>query len=648
MPTLMETILQALWSILPFLWPVLLSVALLWLIWGAVSNALPRRNTLEWVELAARPPRLTLPDAQKFFHRRDAVAMGVITAVYAVIAFLYLGDNQAPQTFVPFTQTNDAVTITLFEPVAVTDVVYYTGLGHNSTPGDGYELAFSTDGESWTPQGAMSHNHGELFRWRKATLLTPGEPVRYIRITAQSDMSGRIPHLELGEIALYAAAADGTFRVRETALGVNRDDAWALFDESFVIPSPPEAGILNGSHFDEIYHARTAYEHNLGRMPYEITHPPLGKLLIGLGIRVFGMTPFGWRFIGTLFGVLMVPVFYLLARRMFPSTFVASCSTLLFTFDFMHFVQTRISTIDVYGVFFILLMYLFMVIYVTGGLGRPFEKTMLPLFLCGLSFGLGIAAKWISFYAALGLIALLLLYLARRCRYAWNLGNTKAYWRFLGKTLLWCIICFVVIPAVIYTLCYIPYAAAEGKGGFTWGKMIDEMWRNQRYMFTYHKGTNTPHAYESNWYQWILNQRPILYWMSTVDGLNSRVAAFLNPVTCWGGLGALFFCGWHFFKYRRWQPLIILIGYLSQLAPWFLITRTTFAYHYFPSMIFLALALGFVFQVYRERAPKSKLPVILTAAAVLLFALFYPALSGFPYSDSYAHAFLRWLPTWPV
>lgn len=48
--------------------------------------------------------------------------------------------------------------------------------------------------------------------------------------------------------------------------------------------------------FDEIYHGRTAYEFLHGLPIYENTHPPLGKTLISVGIAVFGMNPFGWRF----------------------------------------------------------------------------------------------------------------------------------------------------------------------------------------------------------------------------------------------------------------------------------------------------------------------------------------------------------------
>ena len=63
-------------------------------------------------------------------------------------------------------------------------------------------------------------------------------------------------------------------------------------------------------------------------------------------------------FMGTLFGVLMLPILYDFIKRLSGSTRISICGTVIFAFDFMHFVQTRIATIDTYSVFFILLMYL--------------------------------------------------------------------------------------------------------------------------------------------------------------------------------------------------------------------------------------------------------------------------------------------------
>lgn len=63
---------------------------------------------------------------------------------------------------------------------------------------------------------------------------------------------------------------------------------------------------------------------------------------------------------------------------------------------------------------------------------------------------------------------------------------------------------------------------------------------NQKFMFTYHSGVTAPHPYSSNWYQWIFDIRPILYYrdqaLVATAGVKSAFAAFLNPIVCWAGL----------------------------------------------------------------------------------------------------------------
>ena len=99
---------------------------------------------------------------------------------------------------------------------------------------------------------------------------------------------------------------------------VNEKDYHALFDEQDMFEG--RQSWSNGTYFDEIYHARTAYEMVHHLYCYENTHPPLGKIFIALGVSIFGMNPFGWRFMGTLFGVLMVPIIYVFAKKMFKET----------------------------------------------------------------------------------------------------------------------------------------------------------------------------------------------------------------------------------------------------------------------------------------------------------------------------------------
>jgi hypothetical protein len=64
-------------------------------------------------------------------------------------------------------------------------------------------------------------------------------------------------------------------------------------------------------------------------------------------------------------------------------------------------------------------------------------------------------------------------------------------------------------------------------------------------MFSYHVGVTATHPYSSRWYQWLLNIRPILYYLDYLpDGRKVSIAAFLNPMLCWGGLLSLFVAGY--------------------------------------------------------------------------------------------------------
>ena len=194
---------------------------------------------------------------------------------------------------------------------------------------------------------------------------------------------------------------------------VNRDEYKNLFDEQDEFEG--RASAMNGTYFDEIYHGRTAYEMIHKLYCYENTHPPLGKIFIACGVLMFGMNPFGWRFMGTLFGVFMVPIIYLFAKRFFNKEWISIVTTLLFAFDFMHFVQTRIATIDVFVTLFIMLSYYFMYCYLQKSFyDTKLQKTFIPLGLCGVAMGLSWASKWTGIYSSVGLCILFFLHMYRR------------------------------------------------------------------------------------------------------------------------------------------------------------------------------------------------------------------------------------------
>jgi len=568
----------------------------------------------------------------------------LLTLAYAALAFFRLGDARAPRTGLRFER--DSVVLELAAPAEPTRLLLRSGLGQGS-----FVFELSSDGEHWQAAGSYDQGHAELLKWQELSLTPPSAPARWLRVSGRDGA-------ELMELALYDASGAWLPFAAENP----------LTDEQGLVPDAPD--FLNSSYFDEIYHARTALEHLRGERPYEISHPPLGKLILSLGILLCGMTPFGWRLMGTLAGVAMLPVLWAFARRLYGGRTVPACCAALLAFDFMHFTQTRIATIDSYAVLWILLMYFFLYGWLESGSKRD-------LALSGLFFGLGAATKWTCLYAGAGLGVLWALHWigafvkreapssvacvdsfprrgkpGKEARLLPPGGEAPAQRVMRGvfpaflKNVGFCLVFFVLVPAAIYLLSYLPYAAPAGLRPFS-GAYLRLVWNNQRYMFRYHSDLVATHPYSSRWYQWLLDLRPILFYLKYFDdGTRVSFGSWLNPVLCWAGLLSLPLLGWAALFRRGRRAAFLLVGYLAQLLPWVFVDRLTFEYHYFACSVFLVLALGWVFAYLRESGGRWRVPVIgLTALAGLVFALFYPTLAGLPVPQD--APWYHWLPGWP-
>ena len=82
--------------------------------------------------------------------------------------------------------------------------------------------------------------------------------------------------------------------------------------------------------FDEVYYAQDACSYLGGgaatcgvETEASVTHPPLGKWLIALGIGLFGYDPVGWRVSAAVAGITAVGLLYVLARRLTASALAA-------------------------------------------------------------------------------------------------------------------------------------------------------------------------------------------------------------------------------------------------------------------------------------------------------------------------------------
>lgn len=568
--------------------------------------------------------------------RIDIAVIAVLMAVYSAVALYNLGDTKAPHSEYVFQE--NTVVLDLGSTKQVSQAQFFLGTYELN---DRRNLTITVADQPEDVSGSsFLINKGSVFAWNEQSL--DGSSGRYVMLSADGQIA-------IEEFVLLDEN-------REQIIPVSAGGADALFDEQALIPQ--RISYRNSSYFDEIYHARTGYEFVHGLPVYEWTHPPLGKVIIAAGIQLFGMTPFGWRIAGTVFGIFMIPVIYLFAKRIMKQPWLAAVTCILLTFDFMHFAQTRIATIDVYATFFIMLMYYYMYkYYTTSFYDTKFSKTLIPLGLSGLFMGLGIASKWTGAYAGIGLAVLFFITLFKRYReyryallhpeketngiyHADIIRNFKAY---TLKTICCCLIFFIVIPAAIYLISYIPYMHGEGTG-------IAGMLKNQNQMFTYHAKTvlDATHPYSSRWYEWPVMLRPIWYYSGTVSGsIKEGISSFGNPAVWWVGIGAFIYMVYLTIAKRDKTALFLVIAYLAQLVSWIPVTRITFIYHYFPCVPFITLMIGYsILTLYRRYPKTKKLAFVYAGLVILLFAMFYPVLSGMPVSTDYVQTFLKWLPDW--
>lgn len=571
--------------------------------------------------------------------KNDYIIMIAIMAVYTVITFWRLGNMSAPETGYSLAKKDGEAIFDMGEEVFIKDMWNFTGYKENPK----YYIQCSSNGVDWTTINGegTEWDAGSVFAWNNTEL---GIQTRYFGIwPAESNHEDSIHEF------VFRDENDNIL------LPVNSEEYPLFFDEQDIFDG--RKSNMNSTYFDEIYHARTAYEMIHHLYCYENTHPPLGKIFIACGVLMFGMNPFGWRFMGTLFGVLMIPVIYNFSKKFFKETWISAATTLLFTFDFMHFVQTRIATIDVFVTLFIMLSYYFMYCYTNYSFyDTELKKMFIPLGLCGVTMGLGWASKWTGIYSSVGLCIIFFAQMAKRFReyvYACNnpSGQTENiehkyiienFYKKFWKTIGFCCIFFIVVPVVIYTLSYIPFSDGSDRG------LIARMLNAQTTMFNYHTQLTDSHYYSSKWYQWPIMYRPIYYYEGVISSnLKEGISAFGNPLVWWAGIPAFIYMLYLLYKERDKKAAFLTVGYLSQYVPWFFVTRTVFIYHYFPSVPFVTVMLGYSFYRVVDKQPKfKKATYVYAALAIGLFILFYPVLAGKAINPEFAQRWLKWFESW--
>src|SRR5690606_21636850 len=212
--------------------------------------------------------------------------------------------------------------------------------------------------------------------------------------------------------------------------------------------------------------------------------------------------------------------------------------------------------------------------------GKGLTKSLLPLFLSGLFFGMAAATKWSALYGGVGLAAIFayclfarhLEYRRARRKVAESVdddassvdGETrivKHYPLYAIKTIVYTGLFFTVIPVLVYVLSYIPFLMVPGPGPGLVAAL-----KFQTCMYDYHSKLVATHSFSSPWWQWPVMVKPVWYYSGPQlpEGKVASITAFGNPAVWWAGIVALGYTVYSMFKRRSaWILLVPLVAYVS-------------------------------------------------------------------------------------
>jgi hypothetical protein len=193
----------------------------------------------------------------------------------------------------------------------------------------------------------------------------------------------------------------------------------------------------------------------------------------------------------------------------------------------------------------------------------------------------------------------------------------------LGIPAVFLAICLLVIPVGVYIVSYLPWAAIDNHrivSGFPAGNTGQTLVELTKSMYDYHNGLTAAHAASSPWWAWPLNLKPVWFYQGGYAGdTSASIYDAGNLVVWWLGVPAMAFLAFQAYRRRSLGLALVLVGFLAQWVSWARIDRAAFQYHYYTSLPFIVLALGyFVAEVWHGPSRRTWLLARVAAATALM------------------------------
>jgi dolichyl-phosphate-mannose--protein O-mannosyl transferase len=373
-------------------------------------------------------------------------------------------------------------------------------------------------------------------------------------------------------------------------------------------------------------------------------HPPLGKLLIAAGIRVFGFTPVGWRFAALVAGVAVVGLSAAVVHRLTGRPRLACAAGLLVAFDGVMFTTGRLAMLDVYGALFVMLATWFLA---RAWSAAPAEHRVRRWSGVGatVAASLGGSVKWSALWI-LPVVAVVL------CILDWR---TRAAGRPRRKAVAVTVALAVLLPLPIYLATWIPRAV--GPARLTPSQFVQQ----QREVAEFHLKLRPSNSNASSGVTWLWLEDPTRLYRETCEPEMSgqptrvcprhggqvtevRILSLANPFVWVTGLAGVLGLVGLLVRRRRGVAAWLLALAATQWVPWIINPRAAYTFYQASLIPLLVVGAAVSFAATTHRRWRRSAVVVLLAAFAG-FAFFYPLWVGRPLSPA-AYALRMWLPRW--
>jgi dolichyl-phosphate-mannose-protein mannosyltransferase len=365
----------------------------------------------------------------------------------------------------------------------------------------------------------------------------------------------------------------------------------------------------NSMSFDEAIFVKDARK-IVANLNYYNDHPPLGKMIIGSGIKLFGDNTFGWRFFSAIFGTFLIFLSALLVHALFKNRLATLFSICFTSLDGSLIAYSRLALLDIYHLFFAVCA-IFLIL-------RDKESKYTTIFSVAISIACAGAVKYNGVWAIVPIFFILY--------------SRRDLFKFLILILSSLITYFCIICLHILLLGQRP--------------VLDHAFAWQKESISFHTSVKTPHIYSSKWYTWPLVIKPVrVAAMADVPdrkGYVFSIISITNPVLSILGVYLILYSFILFIKKNiniraelnlpNKKFLFLVLCYFCAFIPWAFISRPAFQYHYIPAYLILIFICAYYLSIINQ---KHNLKVVtILCIWIISVIVFLPLSSAIPLTRS--------------